>query len=289
MKDYTPFGTMSTDNSGSPNERENVEPVRHSTWPTSENISTIGGMTGVSRRYHEKVSHPSEQRIWHSDSPSLFTPDSILSNQSDQRSFPATDRSDFNLSPGSNQSYTQNEGNLDSDYMSPAGVTPRSVPELLRDSDITSARSPLQTEDAAAELLALRYMPSHLSKVQGISNLGGNDYGGMSPPDHRTHDDVDHLSIDPEIFNDMDGIFLPGSTYQELHSTLRDHLIFTARSNAPTRHGTPEPHPNMGVFSRILAKENPAGRVDAREIQEKDNSPRVPDITLQREYGRCLV
>ncbi|KAF4122313.1 C6 transcription factor [Geosmithia morbida] len=37
-----------------------------------------------------------------------------------------------------------------------------------------------------------------------------------------------------------DGVFMPGSAYHELHSTLRHHLIQEVRSNAPTRSGTPE-------------------------------------------------
>jgi hypothetical protein len=36
-----------------------------------------------------------------------------------------------------------------------------------------------------------------------------------------------------------DGIFLPGSAYHELHSTLRNHLIQETRSVAPTRSTTP--------------------------------------------------
>lgn len=41
-------------------------------------------------------------------------------------------------------------------------------------------------------------------------------------------------------FHVQDGIFVPGSEYLELHSTLRNHLILEARSSVPTRHCTPE-------------------------------------------------
>ncbi|KAE9972533.1 hypothetical protein BLS_003978 [Venturia inaequalis] len=37
-----------------------------------------------------------------------------------------------------------------------------------------------------------------------------------------------------------DGIFLPGSAYLELHSTLRSHMFDSARSIAPTRQHSPE-------------------------------------------------
>ncbi|RFN44457.1 dak2-dihydroxyacetone kinase [Fusarium flagelliforme] len=40
-----------------------------------------------------------------------------------------------------------------------------------------------------------------------------------------------------------DGIFLPGSAYHELHSTLRNHLIQETRSIAPTRSTTPHIEP----------------------------------------------
>jgi hypothetical protein len=43
----------------------------------------------------------------------------------------------------------------------------------------------------------------------------------------------------PEFMLD-DGIFLPGSTYQELHRTLRNHVFHTARSKPPNRHRSPE-------------------------------------------------
>lgn len=45
-------------------------------------------------------------------------------------------------------------------------------------------------------------------------------------------------AITPESFLE-DGIFLPGSAYHELHSTLRNHLIQETRSNVPTQPGTP--------------------------------------------------
>ncbi|KAJ6445460.1 C6 zinc finger domain-containingprotein [Purpureocillium lavendulum] len=46
--------------------------------------------------------------------------------------------------------------------------------------------------------------------------------------------------ITPDGSNSIeDGIFLPGSAYHELHSTLRNHLIQEVKSNAPTRQATP--------------------------------------------------
>lgn len=92
--------------------------------------------------------------------------------------------------------------------------------------------------------------------------------------------------LDEDMFIDQDGIFLPGSTYQELHSTLRDHLIYTARSNVQTRSGTPEEHlPGMSIFEKDNC--NPNGGEDmTRSVAEPGSvrSIRTPEITPQREY-----
>lgn len=50
-----------------------------------------------------------------------------------------------------------------------------------------------------------------------------------------------------------DGIFLPGSEYLELHSTLRNHLILEVKSCAPTRRGTPDYA--AGPFKSLAADE----------------------------------
>ncbi|KAM0433329.1 hypothetical protein ACHAPT_004205 [Fusarium lateritium] len=51
-----------------------------------------------------------------------------------------------------------------------------------------------------------------------------------------------------------DGIFLPGSAYHELHSTLRNHLIQETRSVAPTRSTTPRLDVNSTQGSSAIAE-----------------------------------
>ncbi|KAJ3464566.1 hypothetical protein MRS44_009352 [Fusarium solani] len=51
-----------------------------------------------------------------------------------------------------------------------------------------------------------------------------------------------------------DGIFLPGSAYHELHSTLRNHLIQETRSVAPTRSTTPRLDVNSTQGSSTIAE-----------------------------------
>ncbi|KAM5354455.1 hypothetical protein ACJ41O_001104 [Fusarium nematophilum] len=107
--------------------------------------------------------------------------------------------------------------------------------------DNSSPSSQRQTDSAVADLLY-------------FSQSG-------QPSQHQTHVEVDpalQVSMEtipmdiiteypyvdqiqaftPERISE-DGIFLPGSAYHELHSTLRHHLIQETRSNAPTRPPTP--------------------------------------------------
>jgi hypothetical protein len=68
-----------------------------------------------------------------------------------------------------------------------------------------------------------------------------SEYSAVYSPLSQT---VQSGYCDPTIslsdFHVQDGIFVPGSEYLELHSTLRNHLILEARSSVPTRHCTPE-------------------------------------------------
>ncbi|CAM1507474.1 Fc.00g071150.m01.CDS01 [Cosmosporella sp. VM-42] len=101
----------------------------------------------------------------------------------------------------------------------------------------TSPSSQRQTESAVANLLYL--------------SQGGQPE--QSPMDPALQVPMDSLLMDtiaeypymeqmqaftPEGMSD-DGIFLPGSAYHELHSTLRNHLIQEVKSSAPTRAATP--------------------------------------------------
>ncbi|KAI5462840.1 Dak1 domain-containing protein, partial [Mariannaea sp. PMI_226] len=114
-----------------------------------------------------------------------------------------------------------------------------------------SPASRRQTESAVANLLYL--------SQSGQANLHAHIH---AQPHVQPHVDIDpalqQVTMDPislEMMNEYsymeqmqaftpegsseDGIFLPGSAYHELHSTLRNHLIQETRSNAPTRSTTP--------------------------------------------------
>ncbi|PSN62399.1 C6 transcription factor [Corynespora cassiicola Philippines] len=88
------------------------------------------------------------------------------------------------------------------------------------------------------------------SNANGLSHLQQNE---IEPPPSDT--EATHIQISLPTPEDLsyiwpspnanglidDSIFLPGSAYLDAHSTLRSHLYHEVRSNAPTRHGTPEP------------------------------------------------
>ncbi|KAL9563665.1 hypothetical protein ACKAV7_012333 [Fusarium commune] len=104
--------------------------------------------------------------------------------------------------------------------------------------DISSPTSQRQTENAVADLLYF--------SQNGQSHSSVDIDPALRVPMEAVPIDMiaDYPYIDqmqaftPEGISE-DGIFLPGSAYHELHSTLRNHLIQETRSIAPTRSTTP--------------------------------------------------
>ncbi|KAF3356788.1 putative transcriptional regulatory protein [Verticillium dahliae VDG1] len=114
--------------------------------------------------------------------------------------------------------------------------------------DSPSAASHIITDSAVANLLLFS---------QGGANASHDLASSLSQ--HTQFDSLERLPVNPivhespslehvfefgeQLFSPEgsydDGIFLPGSAYHELHSTLRNHLIQEVRSNVPTRPGTP--------------------------------------------------
>ncbi|KAF9874710.1 C6 transcription factor [Colletotrichum karsti] len=80
-----------------------------------------------------------------------------------------------------------------------------------------------------------------------------------------------------------DGIFLPGSAYHELHSTLRQHLIQEVRSNGPTRPASPA----SGESSRRRSVDASSGETSSAEAPQSageissDHEP--PFLPLEEE------
>jgi len=249
-------------------DRRESEALANLDSPHSTTYQGGGGSPAPSRE--ESHLHYSQ---WQSESPPFNTPDSVTVSFPDNNSLGAENgryahpsprsasqiyshrSSDSQIYPGTSQYHTSTDG-----------LTPNHA----------SPNSRNRPEDAAADLLALRYLqqskpPNTMSQVL------------MGPPSDRTIlTNVGQAEmVDHEIFDDQqDGIFLPGSVFQEFHSTLRDHLIFTAQSNCPTRAGTPEFQVPDQTFPKRLVSRGEGTEVDP----ESNGSSRSLEITPQREY-----
>ncbi|KAH8649133.1 hypothetical protein BX600DRAFT_110649 [Xylariales sp. PMI_506] len=107
-------------------------------------------------------------------------------------------------------------GNLAADGSSPA--------------DTNSPQS-LQTERAAAHLLSLSQTESLPVSSHETPHTIALDPGLTN---------IEAIDADLVDYTLDDGLFLPGSAYLDLHSTLRSHLIQESNSCTPTRCGTPK-------------------------------------------------
>ncbi|PQE08086.1 c6 transcription factor protein [Rutstroemia sp. NJR-2017a BVV2] len=234
---------------------------------------------------HPEQAFAERHSTWQSQSPAFDTPNSMTMSYSDSTSYRGDESSmQMDMSPSSHTSFSR-LNHLG--YPEQDANTPHSFCENNLLVGPSSTRSRTHTEDAAAELLALRYMPAQLSQRQSVPDVQESHTDMPPPPNINLLGGLnDESPLDQHVFDDQDGIFLPGSAYQELHSTLRDHLIYTARSNAPTRYGTPEvQQPDMGFFERGPPKV-PSDSVVSGAVSdpESSRSSKPPEITPQREY-----
>ncbi|TID07414.1 hypothetical protein CH35J_000077 [Colletotrichum higginsianum] len=132
-----------------------------------------------------------------------------------------------------------------------------------------ASTSQLVTDSAVANLI-------YLSQGGGVHGHGHYHHHHQQQQQHHSNNQQEHppptvpggipvttLPVDPlmdapfdfmdQIFTPEgsyeDGIFLPGSAYHELHSTLRNHLIQEVRSTGPTRPASPASGQNSGQRS----------------------------------------
>ncbi|KAF5620004.1 regulatory for the arginine catabolic pathway [Fusarium sp. NRRL 52700] len=117
----------------------------------------------------------------------------------------------------------------------PSGYTSIQRPAVV---DIPSPTSQHQTENAVADLL---YFSQNGQSHSSVDIDPALQVSMEAVPIEMISDYpyIDQMqAFTPEGISE-DGIFLPGSAYHELHSTLRNHLIQETRSIAPTRSTTP--------------------------------------------------
>ena len=72
-----------------------------------------------------------------------------------------------------------------------------------------------------------------------------------------------------------DGIFLPGSQYQELHATLRNRILHTARSTANSRIGSPEAEDSL---------QHLPCEPQLTPLDDDDESRRLAQLSPEHEY-----
>jgi hypothetical protein len=217
-------------------------------------------------------------------SPSYFTPESAVPSHPESLPYQVNDeyKPQMNDSP---ETLTSPQTSLTDGL----GFMPRSLSDGTSLARITSSKSTALTESAAADLLALRYLSSHTAQNPTPNSVPGDQEPLMEldtpvPTFQTEYDEDPSLGSDP--FGERDGIFLPGSAYQELHSTLRNHLISTARSNVATRSGTPEnQQPDVTFLERYAARLN----TDGPDLRTESNpeslrSSKPPEISPGREY-----
>lgn len=168
------------------------------------------------------------------------------------------------------------------------GATTRSRSQSIcndvQHNNLSEAGSLFQTGEVAAELLALRYTrhpDSQQDQEPMAMKIRQPENNNMHPP--ISHGIFNGPIFDNQLFDSSQGIFLPGSTYRELHTTLRNHIIHTARSNAPTRSGTPESQPNLGLFSPETSRPQGDG-LPSDNCFSFSETHKPPELTPRREY-----
>ncbi|PQM43847.1 hypothetical protein VE01_10743 [Pseudogymnoascus verrucosus] len=227
------------------------------------------------------------------------TPQSSEYMASTDRAHSSTSQHSFHRSPYNNISFAICEdGYMPMDTMSDSeltpnhehatihGSTPQSQPMYsdIQHSNLSEADPIFHTGEVAAELLALRYT-RHPDSQQDQEPLPINI---RQPENDNMHPQArqrifNEPIFDNQLFDSSQGIFLPGSAYRELHTTLRNHIIHTARSNAATRSGTPESQPNPGPFSQETVRPQGDGLPNDNCLSYSETH-KPPELTPNREY-----
>ncbi|KFY98991.1 hypothetical protein V498_01090 [Pseudogymnoascus sp. VKM F-4517 (FW-2822)] len=254
---------------------------RYQILDVTPDISTVHQNEAPPEHRDQNISRRSEYMENVNTAHSITSPNSFSASPSDDISCNVDDDHYMPIDVISSSEPSQSHDNS-----TVHGSTPRSWPthgdaqhNIHREGD-----SPFCTGEVAAELLALRY-PRYPESQQHQISMAMD----ISRPENSNmilrsdHQDFNEAIFDNQLFDSPHGIFLPGSAYRELHTTLRNHIIHTARSNAPTTYGTPEHQPNIGFISQDAVVSQ--GNGPAFDISLSDSeSHKPPELTAYREY-----
>lgn len=118
-----------------------------------------------------------------------------------------------------------------------------------------------------------------------LNNGGTNNRHTMDNSDDQDHSALD-LYLDlvvgcsPDVLTD-DGIFLPGSTYQELHKTLRTQIFQTAHSQPNSRR--PSQCQTIVEETRLHGSDDPLLGADHEQDTLSTGSSTPPELTAAQE------
>lgn len=160
-------------------------------------------------------------------------------------------------------------------------VTPEVIRDYLEES-VDDSMEDIPTVDATPSTNTPQLL---LDLEDAGHNMPPNAFQGLDQqtPPISSHSDIlpdpmldaPHLFLSPHYSDPAfeDGIFLPGSQYQELHATLRSRLIDTAKSTVPSRIGSPDLQPYTAD-----AETAPADSTEDEEFQ------RLANLSLEQEF-----
>lgn len=205
-------------------------------------------------------------------SPSPETPPGSTSIPSNAQLYPSG-----GLVPGLNLKAGY-ASNIESDPFTPTSIA------NYRTTPINgSTNPPFNVEATTAQLSSLRQnYPQAPSTLNGTNNVENEN------PYKTAADVFKNIQLaTPELSEDTlgDGIFLPGSTYHELHMTLRNRIFDTARSNWETWLEAPR---SIIDFDRApFHRGIDHGCAPITVVEEQDSnsaSHRVPELSPLQEY-----
>lgn len=118
-----------------------------------------------------------------------------------------------------------------------------------------------------------------LTALRDLSN--GHSFNS---PAHERYNAIASPLLDQSVFSDpanlSNDVFLPGSTYEALHTALRNHQLSTTRPGIPSCRNSPEPTSDI-CFSTPANEESSAGRLD--EVCHRPRMEKYFQLSPERE------
>lgn len=144
-----------------------------------------------------------------------------------------------------------------------------------------SHESPEVTTNGTTESAASALMSFRTDAAQTQLQPPAVDFPNMGFDVDPNLADMLPYGYSPEALFD-DGIFLPGSAYQELHKTFRSHVFNAACSKPTSRRGTPDPSADEINAGNSGAAESAMSTTDLR-MEQSEGTSTPPELTPRQE------